>query len=207
MRIVSLSGALREHVGKKDTKALRNDAKVPCVLYGKGDQKHIAIPLKQFDRIIFNPEPCFVEIDLGGEKHKAMLKDIDFHPVTEIVYHADFYELNADKPIVMSIPVHTKGTSVGVMAGGRLVVKTKRLLVKALPDDMPSEISIDITNMMIGQKIKVQDIAHDKFVFTNGATNEVLAITATRAVAENAAAASAEGTSATDGAASAEEKK
>ena len=86
MRIVSLSGSLRENVGKKDAKALRREDKVPCVMYGKGEQYLFAVPQTEFQRILFNPEPCFVEIDLNGTKHRAKLKDIDFHPVTEIVY-------------------------------------------------------------------------------------------------------------------------
>ncbi len=185
-----MSGSLRENVGKKDTKALRREDKVPCVMYGKGEQMHIAIPLKQFDRILFNPEPCYVEIDINGTKHQAMMKDIDFHPVTDIVYHCDFYELSEDKPIVMSIPVHTTGTSVGVMAGGKLAFKSKRLLVKALPANMPSEIVVDITKMGVGSRIKIQDIATDNFEFTQNKSNEVITITSTRA---SAAAAAAEG--------------
>lgn len=180
MRIVSMSGALREHVGKKDAKALRRDAKVPCVMYGKGEQLIFSVPQTQFDRIIFNPEPCFVEIDINGTKHSAMLKDIDFHPVTEIVYHADFYELSDDKPVVMSIPVHTTGTSVGVMKGGKLAYKQKRLNVKALPANMPSEILVDITNLDVAQRIKVQDIQTNNFEFLNPKSSEVLVVNSTR---------------------------
>lgn len=207
-----MSGSLRENVGKKDTKALRRDSKVPCVMYGKGEQLHIAIPLNQFDRVIFDPEPCYVEIEINGTKHRAMVKDIDFHPVTEIVYHCDFYELNDSKPIVMSIPVHTKGTSAGVMAGGRLSYKTHRLLVKALPGNMPSEIMLDITNMGIGSRVKIQDIATNNFEFVESKSNEVIAVTTTRAVADDTdttaegEAAPAEGAAATP-AAPAPEKK
>ena len=80
MRVVSMSGALREHVGKKDAKALRRDAKVPCVMYGKKEQITFSVAQTAFDRIIFNPEPCFVEIEVNGTKHSAMLKDIEYHP-------------------------------------------------------------------------------------------------------------------------------
>ncbi|MBR3528141.1 MAG: 50S ribosomal protein L25 [Bacteroidales bacterium] len=180
MRIVSMSGALREHVGKKDAKALRRDAKVPCVMYGKGEQIIFSVPQTQFDRIIFNPEPCFVEIDINGTKHSAMLKDIDFHPVTEIVYHADFYELSDDKPVVMSIPVHTTGTSIGVMKGGKLAYKQKRLNVKAVPANMPSEILIDITKLDVAQRIKVQDIESNNYEILNPKSNEVLVVNSTR---------------------------
>jgi len=175
-----MSGALREHVGKKDAKALRREDKVPCVMYGKGEQLIFSVPQTQFDRITFNPEPCFVEIDINGNKHRAMLKDIEFHPVTEIVYHADFYELSDDKPIVMSIPVHTTGTSVGVMKGGKLAYKQKRLNVKALPGNMPSEILVDITKLDIAQRVKVQDIPAENFQILNPKSNEVLVVNSTR---------------------------
>ena len=183
MRIVSLSGSPRENVGKKDAKALRRDAKVPCVMYGKGEQYLFAVPQTEFQRILFNPEPCFVEIDLNGVKHRAMLKDIDFHPVTEIVYHCDFYELSDDKAIVMSIPVHTSGTSCGVMKGGKLVYKQRRLNVKALPADMPSEILIDITNLDIAQRCKVQDIPTENYQILNPKSSEVIVVNSTRAAA------------------------
>ncbi len=178
-----MSGALREHVGKKDAKALRRDAKVPCVMYGKNEQITFSVAQNAFDRIIFNPEPCFVEIEIDGVKHSAMLKDIDFHPVTDIVYHADFYELSDDKPVVMSIPVHTTGTSVGVMKGGKLAYKQKRLNVKALPANMPNEILIDITKLDVAQRIKVQDIQCDKYEFLNPKSSEVLVVNSTRASA------------------------
>lgn len=183
MRIVSMSGSLRENVGKKDAKALRRADMVPCVMYGKGEQKIFALPQTQFQRILFNPAPCFVEIELAGQKYRAMLKDIDFHPVTEIVYHADFYELSDDKAIVMSIPVHTCGTSKGVMKGGKLVYKQKRLNVKALPANMPSEILIDITNLDVAQRVKVQDVAAENFQILNPRSSEVVVVNSTRATA------------------------
>jgi len=187
MRIVSLSGSLRENVGKKDAKALRREDKVPCVMYGKGEQVTFAVPQNEFQRILFNPAPCFVEIDLNGQKRRAMMKDIQFHPVTEIVYHADFYELSDDKPVVMSIPVHTTGTSVGVMKGGKLAYKQKRLNVKALPANMPSEVLLDITKLDIAQRIKVQDIATNNYEILNPKSSEVVVVNSTRAAAMDTA--------------------
>ena len=178
-----MSGSPRENVGKKDAKALRREDKVPCVMYGKGEQLMFAVPQTEFQRILFNPEPCFVEINMGGEKRRAMLKDIQFHPVTEIVYHADFYELSDDKPVVMSIPVHTTGTSVGVMKGGKLAYKQKRLKVKAVPANMPSEVLLDITKLDIAQRIKVQDIATENYEILNPKSSEVVVVNSTRAAA------------------------
>ncbi len=178
-----MSGSLRENVGKKDAKALRREDRVPCVMYGKGEQVMFSVEQKAFQRILFNPEPCYVSIDINGTARKAMLKDIDFHPVTEIVYHADFYELTDDKPVVMSIPVHTTGTSKGVMKGGKLVYKQKRLKVKALPGDMPSEVLLDVTNLDVAQRIRVQDIATEKYEILNPKSSEVVNVVSTRASA------------------------
>ena len=186
-----MSGSLRENVGKKDAKALRREDRVPCVMYGKVEQVAFSVPQNEFQRILFNPAPCFVEIDLNGQKRRAMLKDIQFHPVTEIVYHADFYELSDDKAVVMSIPVHTTGTSVGVMKGGKLAYKQKRLKVKALPANMPSEVLLDITKLDIAQRIKVQDIATNNFEILNPKSSEVVVINSTRAAAMDAASAEA----------------
>ena len=187
MRIVSMSGSLRENVGKKDAKALRREDKVPCVMYGKTEQVQFALNQVDFQRILFNPAPCFVDIEMGGEKRRAMLKDIQFHPVTDIVYHADFYELSDDKAVVMSIPVHTTGTSVGVMKGGKLAYKQKRLNVKALPANMPSEILLDITKLDVAQRIKVQDIEANNFQILNPKSSEVVVVNSTRAAATAAA--------------------
>ena len=178
-----MSGSLRENVGKKDAKALRREDRVPCVMYGKGEQYLFSVPQTAFQRVLFNPEPCYISIELGGVKHMAMLKDIDFHPVTEIVYHADFYELTDDKPVVMSIPVHTSGTSKGVMKGGKLVYKQKRLNVKAIPANMPSEVLLDITNLDVAQRIRVEDIQCDGYQILNPRSSEVVNVVSTRATA------------------------
>jgi large subunit ribosomal protein L25 len=152
-------------------------------MYGKGEQILFSVDQTAFQRILFNPEPCFQKITINGVEHMAMLKDIEFHPVTEIVYHADFYELSDDKPVVMSIPVHTTGTSKGVMKGGKLAYKQKRLNVKALPANMPSEVLIDITNLDINQRVRVQDIPAENFCILNPKTSEVVNVLSTRASA------------------------
>ena len=120
---------------------------------------------------------------MDGTKYRTMLKDIEYHPVTDIVYHADFYELSDNKPVTMSIPVHTCGTSVGVMKGGKLAYKQKRLNVKALPANMPSEILLDITKLDVAQRIKVQDIATNNYEILNPKSSEVVVVNSTRAAA------------------------
>ena len=183
MKIVSMSGSLRENVGKKDAKALRREDKVPCVMYGKDEQKMFSVPQTAFHPVIFTPDACFIEIELNGTKHLTMLKDIQYHPVTEIVYHADFYELSDDKPVVMSIPVYTTGSSKGVMKGGKLVTKIKRLKVKALPKDMPNRIVLDVTDLDVLQGIKVQEVPTNNFELLDVKSSVVVTVKSTRSSA------------------------
>ncbi len=186
MKIVSMSGSLRENVGKKDAKALRREDKVPCAMYGKNEQVLFSVPQTAFHPVIFTPDACFIEIDINGTKHMTMLKDIQYHPVTENVYHADFYELSDDKPIVMSIPVYTTGSSKGVMKGGKLVTKIKRLKVKALPKDMPNKIILDVTNLDVLQGIKVQEIPANNFELLDVKSSVVVLVKSTRSSATTA---------------------
>ena len=129
MKIVSMSGSLRENVGKKDAKALRRQDRVPCVMYGKTEQVLFSVPQVEFKPLVFSPDAAYIELTINGEKRMAMLKDIEYHPVTDNIMHADFYELSDDKPIVMSIPVYLTGTSVGVMKGGKAVLKIPEGLI------------------------------------------------------------------------------
>ena len=189
MKIVSMSGSLRENVGKKDAKALRRQDRVPCVMYGKTEQVMFSVPQVEFKPLVFTPDAAYVEIEINGQKRMAMLKDIEYHPVTENIMHADFYELSDDRPIVMSIPVYLTGTSVGVMKGGKAVLKIKRLKVKALPANMPEKIVLDITNLDLLQGIKVQDVATDNFDLLDVKSSVVVYIKSTRAAAAAAEAA------------------
>ena len=189
MKIVSMSGSLRENVGKKDAKALRRQDRVPCVMYGKTEQVMFSVPQVEFKPLVFTPDAAYVEIEINGQKRMAMLKDIEYHPVTENIMHADFYELSDDRPVVMSIPVYLTGTSVGVMKGGKAVLKIKRLKVKALPANMPEKIVLDITNLDLLQGIKVQDVATDNFDLLDVKSSVVVYIKSTRAAAAAAEAA------------------
>ena len=104
MKVVSISGSLRENVGKKDAKKIRNNGGVPCVIYGGKEQVHFFTDSKSFLPIVFTPEVCFIKIEVDGKQYDTILQDIQFHPVTDIVYHADFMEFSNDKPIVMNVP-------------------------------------------------------------------------------------------------------
>lgn len=162
MKTVSLSGSPRENVGKKDAKSLRSAGMVPCVFYGGKEQVHFALKETDFLNIVFTPEVCFIEIELNGKKVTGVLQDIQYHPVSDKILHADFLELTG-KPIKLSVPVRVIGTSPGVLKGGRLAVKMRKIPIKALPENMPEEIVLDINELEIGNKIKASELKSDKY--------------------------------------------
>jgi large subunit ribosomal protein L25 len=182
MKIVKLSGSPRENVGKKDAKARRKVGQVPCVLYGGAEQVHFSVEERAFIPIVFTPEVMFVEIDLDGKSFKAILQDIQYHPVTDKILHADFLELNDDKPITMNIPVLTKGVSKGVLRGGKMVIRLRKLPLKALPGNMPDNITLDITNVNIGQAIKVKDLSLPEVTILSSPFNTIVNVKTARGV-------------------------
>ncbi len=186
MKTVRLSGSPRENVGKKDAKAQRREGRVPCVLYGGGEQIHFSADEKQFIPILFTPEVMFVEIDLNGTFHLAILQDIQYHPVSDKIIHADFLELQEDKEIKLNIPVLTTGVSKGVLRGGKLTLRLRRLPVKALPGKMPENITIDITKLDIGNAIKVKDIKIPDVTILSNPFNTIVSVKTARGVAATA---------------------
>ncbi|RLD46157.1 MAG: 50S ribosomal protein L25 [Bacteroidetes bacterium] len=181
MKTVSMSGSLRENVGKKDAKALRNAEKVPCVIYGGEKQLHFAVPNKDFRHLVYSPDIAFVDLDIEGTKYKAILQDIQFHPVSDNILHADFKELVDGKKIIMAVPVKTNGLPVGVAEGGKLMVKLRKLKVKALPEFMPEAISVDVAHLNIGDSVKVKEISIDNAELLDTPNAVAVAVNMTRA--------------------------
>ena len=159
MKTVSLSGSLRENVGKKDTKALRKAEMVPCVMYGSGiDQVHYATSEKSFKKILFTPETYIIDFDINGKTYKTILQDVQYHPVTDKVLHADFLVVTEDKPITVVLPVALQGSAVGVMRGGKPKMGVKKVKVCGLIKDLPDYINVNISNVNINGAIKVKDL-------------------------------------------------
>ncbi len=181
MKTVSMSGSIRENVGKKDAKALRKAEKVPCVIYGGEKQLHFAVPSSDFRHLVYSPDIAFVDLDIDGTKYKAILQDIQFHPVTDNILHADFKELVDGKNVTMAVPVKTTGLPVGVAQGGKLMVKLRKLKVKALPEFMPETITIEVAHLNIGNTVKVKEINVDNIQILDTPNAVVVAVNMTRA--------------------------
>lgn len=158
MKTAQLSGSPRANVGKKDAAALRNAGLVPCVLYGTGEQTHFSVKSNDIEKIVFSPEVYQVELDVDGKKAKAIIRELQQHPVKDTIQHVDFLELTADKPVKIGLPVRLTGSSRGVLNGGRLMQVFRKLNVVGLAKDLPDAITLDIAPLRIGQSIRVKDV-------------------------------------------------
>ncbi|WP_062061708.1 50S ribosomal protein L25/general stress protein Ctc [Aquimarina longa] len=164
MKSLTINASQRESVGKKSTKALRNAGQVPCVIYGGDTIVHFAAPELAFKKLVYTPDVHTVVIALdNGTKINAILQDIQFHPVTDKILHIDFVEIFEDKPITMEIPFKTTGNSRGVRAGGVLRFNLRRIKVKGLAAKLPDVIEGDITDLKIGNKLYVTNVANEDY--------------------------------------------
>jgi len=182
MKTIAISGSLRENVGKRDAKGLRYEGKVPAVLYGGKDQTHFAVVTTELKDAIYTPEANFVEIDLNGTKTKAIIKELQFHPVTDVLLHVDFLQLDEAKEILMEIPIKLTGVSPGVKMGGKLVQKLRKLRVKALPKNMPQAVEVSIAKLEVGNLFRVRDLAKGDYLITNTAEDTIVSVGMSRAL-------------------------
>ena len=158
MKTASLSGSLRESVGKKDADALRASNRVPGVLYGGAEQCHFSLSEVELNKVVFNPDVFKLELDLNGKKVDCIIQDIQFHPVTDRVTHVDLLEVLPGKPVKVELPLRTTGQAIGVMNGGRLELNYRRVPVRGLVDQLPECLTVDITPLKIGDNARVRDL-------------------------------------------------
>ena len=196
MKQISINGTARTELGKKAAKAIRNSGNVPCVLYGeKKDANgqpeaiHFSVSEKEINKLIYTPHIYLVDINIDGEDHKGILKEVQFHPVKDNVLHVDFLEVHAEKPIVMGVPIAPQGLAEGVRAGGRLITMDRKLNVKALYSAIPEKLNIDVTALQLGKSIKVGDLHFENLELVTPKEVIVCTVKMTRAAMGAAAAA------------------
>ena len=163
MKSITIKGSQRESVGKAASKALRNAGQVPCVLYGGDNVLHFSAPELAFKNIVYTPNVYTAAIELNGKTYNAILQDIQFDPVSDKIIHIDFYQLHKDKEITIEVPIQIEGTSPGIMAGGTLRIVNRKLKVKALPDNLPDFVPVDISGLEMGNKLYITKLAQDKY--------------------------------------------
>ncbi len=206
MKSIEITGTKRV-ADKSEAKRLRTQDQVPCILYGGSENVTFSASAMGFKKLVYTPDVHTVKLNIEGNTYDAVLQDIQFHPVTDAILHIDFLQIFPDKPVIIDVPVRAMGTSEGQRMGGKLIVKSKRLKVKALPADLPDYIELDITPLNIGQSIRVEDMKINNVEFLDAPNNIIIAIRTTRVVASPVEEAAAAPAAAPAEASSAEENK
>ena len=193
MKTFKLTGVARTETGKKATVANRREGILPAVIYGGKENANFSIKEDDVQKLVFSPDVFIVDLTIDGKSCKAMLKDIQFHPVKDTILHIDFMEVFETKPIVMAVPVVLKGLAEGVKAGGKLNLEKRKLRVKAVYADIPENLVIDVTPLGLGKSLQVGELSFDKLEIMEAKNAVVCGVRLTRAARGAAAAAAASG--------------
>lgn len=187
MKEIDVIGKKRSETGKKASKLLRKEGLVPCNLYGEAKDENglpkamsFVASMKELRKIVYTPHIYVINLVIDGERHTSIIKELQFHPVTDALLHIDFYEVNDQKPITIGIPVKLTGLAQGVRDGGRMNLSIRKLNVTAKYQDIPEHLDIDVTNLKIGKSIKVGELHFDGLELTTGKDVVVCSIKATR---------------------------
>ena len=187
MKEIEVKGQKRTDTGKKAAKAMRKENLVPCNLYGEAknadgapEALSITCPMSELRKIVYTPHIYVIKLVIDGEEHTAILKELQFHPVTDALLHVDFYEVNDQKPITVGIPVKLNGLAQGVRDGGRMNLSIRKINVTAKYQDIPEHLDIDVTNLTIGKSIKVGELSYEGLEMATSKNVVVCSIKATR---------------------------
>ena len=194
MKEINVKGQKRELTGKKATRLMRKEGLVPCNLYGEAKDEnglpvalHFAIAATDLRKVVYTPHVYVVNLDIDGEAHTAVIKELQFHPTTDAVLHVDFYEVNETKPITIGIPVNLVGLAQGVRDGGRMNLSIRKINVTAPYKQIPERLDIDVTPLRIGKSIKVGQLSYEGLEMATSKEVVVCSIKMTRAASKNAA--------------------
>jgi large subunit ribosomal protein L25 len=185
MKTIEIKGSFRTELGKKSSRQIRKTGSVPCVIYGKKENIHFHAAELSFKNLVFTPAAHLVKLIIDTKEYNAILKDMQFHPVSDRILHADFVEIFEDKPVIIGIPIKVTGDSVGVIAGGKLSIKKRNLKVKGLPEDLPEFLTVDITDLKIHDSVKVGDLSYEKIELLDPKKLMVLTIATSRVAAKS----------------------
>ena len=175
---------------------MRKEGMIPCNLYGEAKGENglpealaFMIPMTELRKVVYTPHIYVINLDIEGEAHTAILKELQFHPVTDALLHVDFYEINEEKDITIGIPVKLTGLAQGVRDGGRMNLSIRKINVIAKYKEIPEHLAVDVTELRIGKSIKVGDLHYEGLEFATSKEVIVCSIKATRKSAAAAAAA------------------
>ena len=185
MKSVEIQGTPRTELGSKYAQAERKAGNVPCVIYGGEAPVHFSAPILAFKSLVYTPEAKTATITVDGKTVEAVIQDMQFHPVTDALIHIDFIQLVEGKAVTMNIPVVLNGQARGVLNGGKLKMVLRTLSVRALPNEMPESIELNITNLRIGKSIRVSDVVPAGFEILNADTAVIVTIKKARGAVDD----------------------
>ena len=184
MKTLAISAKKRQNVGKTSTRALRNQGNVPCVLYGGEKQVTFYAHENDFRKLVYTAETFVVELDIDGSTIRAIMQDIQFHPVSEKILHIDFLEVFDDKPVTVSLPVILEGVPIGVKNGGNLMFRRPKIITKGLVSNLPDAITIDVEHLKIGMFVYIKDIEVEGVQFLAPLNSVVVGVKTARTAIE-----------------------
>lgn len=171
MKTIELTAQSRETVGKRNTKDLRKAGSVPGVVYSNGSAQHISVVEKEMKPVIYTADSYIIHLNIDGKIQPAIIRDTDFHPVTDLMTHVEFLAVTEDKPVIVSLPLKMVGVPLGVTKGGKIAVKLRKLAVKGIPSTLPDFIEVPVKDLDLGATIKVSDVDFgDLQVMTSAST-------------------------------------
>jgi len=182
MNSIKIEGQKRADFGKKATRHLRSEGKVPCVIYGGTETVSFSAPTSSFRHLVYTPEFQLAQISLDGKEYRCIMKDLQFDVVTDSLNHIDFLELVEDKKVVANLPLKFVGTPEGVKSGGRLEIKMKTVRVRTLPKYLKAAIEVNIANLKLNENMRVSDIPADNMELMNSPRIPIASIVMTRAL-------------------------
>jgi len=187
MKEISVTGQKRTDLGKKASKEIRKQGLVPCNIYGEKKGANgapeafaFAAPFSELRKIIYTPHIYVIDLNIEGEHHTAILKEIQFHPVSDAPLHVDFFEVNDQKPITMGVPVKLIGLAQGVRDGGRMNLSARKINITAPYQQIPEHLDVDVTALKIGKSIKVGELSFEGLEITTSKDVIVCSIKMTR---------------------------
>lgn len=181
MKSLTVTGQKREALGKKETKKLRAVENVPAVLYGGEEPIHFSVSRDEVRSLVYTPDIYLIDLNIDGVSYKSIMQDIQWHPVEEVAMHIDFLKVEESKPIKISLPIKLNGLAKGIKVGGKLKQNMRKLKIKALYSNIPDVYDIDVTELDLGQSIKVGDLKKDNITFLDSKSNVIVTIAVTRA--------------------------
>jgi len=180
MKTIQISAEKRTELGKKSTRDLRKIDHVPCVMYGGAEVLHFHAHENDFRHLVYTPKAYIVEVNLDGKKHKAVMQELQFHPVTDKLNHIDFVEVFDDRPVTVEVPIELTGAAIGLKDGGKARQRRRVLKVRGLIQHLPDTLDIDISDVGIGDVIKIGDLSYDNLEILDPSRSMIYAVVSSR---------------------------